>query len=101
MDKILEFLENVNIKKHKIANGEEKLFFKLNQQISAVLYNFIINKDYYVLNRLSQYFHVFNGVLSSIIGYKDDRNEQETLESFEILALSDLLHPLEKYVKKH
>ncbi|XP_019931046.3 uncharacterized protein LOC109621461 [Aedes albopictus] len=96
MDHMLEFLSSINIKKYTVKDGEEKAFYQLHRLISDVLYLMMIIRPNYVAHRLPQFFFVFNGLIASVITYKEDRPLEKPLNSFEILTLSDLLLPMEK-----
>ncbi|XP_055537894.1 uncharacterized protein LOC129725756 [Wyeomyia smithii] len=96
LDNIVEFLASTNIQKYTVTDGNEKCFYQLHRFISDVLYLLIITRPNYVVNRLPQYFYVYNQLMASVIHYKEDRPVNLILNSFEILTLSDLLLPLEK-----
>ncbi|XP_053659373.1 uncharacterized protein LOC128708420 [Anopheles marshallii] len=99
LDYVLQFLSAINIcKQASVEQGEERAFFRLHRLMGNVLYWLLQARPSYVAARLPSYMHAYEGLLGALICYKGDVGLAKSLNSFEILTISDLLLPLQRIV---
>ncbi|XP_052902657.1 uncharacterized protein LOC128310136 [Anopheles moucheti] len=99
LDYVLQFLSAINIcKRASVQQGEERAFFRLHRLMGNVLYWLLQARPSYVAARLPSYMHAYEGLLGALICYKGDVGLVTSLNSFEILTISDLLLPLQRIV---
>lgn len=99
LDYVLQFLSAISIRKRTSiqTDDEQAAFFKLHRAMGQVMYGLLQARSMYVASRLPSYMHVYEALLGALICYKGDAALGKSLTSFEILTISDLLLPLQRY----
>lgn len=89
-------MSELNIKKFDFLPMNVEESAKILRETIDLLQALINQRHFFIMDRVSQFVHIFKDLLQTICWYKSQRSKTENLDAAEITILAEMAHNLEK-----